>query len=356
VPIKKPPAKKPPQKARPKRAPSRARKPLSAVGEFGLIELIVRQSACDRPDVERAIGDDAAVFKGSGHDRFLATTDVLNESVHFSLKSTTPYLLGRKSLAVNLSDIAAMGGIPLYFFVGLSLPKHLPLDFVRALYRGMQAQARRFNVVLLGGDTVTASGGLSISITLIGRSHSRKVLYRSGAKFGDLIFVSGTLGDSALGLALLQKGERASSRQHLIRRHLDPEPRVALGQALAEAKLATSMIDVSDGIAADLGHILEQSHVGAEVYLEQLPFSRAYQRHVSHLCADMYAPALSGGEDYELLFTVPSKCRKSVEACARKLGVDVSCIGRITGAEENFKIIDAGGKEYTLNEKGFCHF
>ncbi len=111
------------------------------------------------------------MFTGSGHDRFLATTDVLNESVHFSLDTTTPYLLGRKSLAVNLSDIAAMGARPLYYLVGLSLPSHIPLDFVRALYRGMQAQARRFNVVLLGGDTVAASGGLSISITLIGRAH-----------------------------------------------------------------------------------------------------------------------------------------------------------------------------------------
>jgi len=336
--------------------PSRARKPLSAVGEFGLIELIARQSACDRSDVERAIGDDAAVFTGSGQDRFLVTVDVLNESVHFSLDTTSPYLLGRKSLAVNLSDIAAMGGIPLYFFVGLSLPKHLPLDCVRALYRGMQAQARRFNVVLLGGDTVAASGGLSISITLIGRAHPDRILYRRGAQPGDLIFVSGTLGDSALGLALLQKGQRASSRQHLIRRHLDPEPRVALGKALAEAKLATSMIDVSDGVAADLGHILSESKVGAELYCEQLPFSRAYRRQCPQLCSDIYAPALGGGEDYELLFTVASKRRKAVEACAQKLGVDVSCIGHINDNAENLCIINADGSEYTPAKKGHCHF
>jgi thiamine-monophosphate kinase len=356
VPRKKPPAKKPLQQARSKRAPSRAAKPLSSVGEFGLIELIACSSACDRPDVERAIGDDAAVFTGSGQDRFLATTDVLNESVHFSLDTTTPYLLGRKSLAVNLSDIAAMGGRPLYYLVGLSLPSHIPLDFVRALYRGMQAQARRFNVVLLGGDTVAASGGLSISITLIGRAHPGRILYRRGARPGDLIFVSGTLGDSALGLALLQKGGRVSSRQHLIRRHLNPEPRVALGSALAEAKLATSMIDVSDGVAADLGHILSASSVGAELYLEQLPLSRAYRKQCSRLCADKYAPALSGGEDYELLFTVPPARREAVDACARKLGVPVSCIGRITESEDFLRIIDAEGREYALDEKGFCHF
>ena len=163
----------------------------------------------------RAIGDDAAVFIAPGQDRLLATTDVLNESVHFSLDTTTPYLLGRKSLAVNLSDIAAMGGRPLYYLVGLSLPSYLSLDFVRALYRGMHSQAQRFNVALLGGDTVAASNGLSIAVTLIGSAHPRRIVYRRGARPGDLVFVSGTLGDSALGLTLLQQGSPASSRNHL---------------------------------------------------------------------------------------------------------------------------------------------
>ena len=356
MPRKNPSAKKPPQQARLKRAPSRAAKPLSSVGEFGLIELISRQNACDRLDVERAIGDDAAVFSNSGRDRFLATIDVLNEFVHFSLNTTTPYLLGRKSLAVNLSDIAAMGGRPLYYLVGLSLPSHIPLDFVRALYRGMQTQARRFNVALLGGDTVAIRGGLSISITLIGRAHPRRILYRSGARPGDLVYVSGTLGDSALGLALLQQGARASSRQRLIRRHLDPEPRVALGSALAEGGLATSMIDVSDGVAADLGHILSSSKVGAELHLEQLPLSKAYRRQCSQLCADMYAPALGGGEDYELLFTVSPSKREAVNKCARALDIDVSCIGRITGPEDSLRIFDAGGREYKPAKKGHSHF
>jgi len=296
------------------------------------------------------------VFSGSGQDRFLATTDVLNESIHFDLKSTTPYLLGRKSLAVNLSDIAAMGGRPLYYLIGLSLPNYLSPAFVRALYRGMQAQATCFDAALLGGDTVAASGGLSISVTLLGRAHPHRVLYRSGARPGDLVFVSGTVGDSALGLALLQKGTRISSRQHLVRRHLDPEPRVGLGCALADAKLVTSMIDVSDGVAADLGHILDASRVGAEVYLEQLPLSRAYQQQCPGLCVDVYAPALSGGEDYELLFTAAPKKRSAVEACARKIGVALSCIGRITGSNERLKIIDGEGQEYKLDEKGFRHF
>ncbi len=149
----------------------------------------------------------------SGQDRFLATTDVLNESVHFSLDTTTPYLLGRKSLAVNISDIAAMGGRPLYYLVGLSLPSHLSLDFVRALYRGMHSQAKRFNVALLGGDTVASSNGLSIAVTLIGSAHPRRIVYRCGARPGDLIFVSGTLGDSALGLTLLQQGSHGFTTQ-----------------------------------------------------------------------------------------------------------------------------------------------
>lgn len=336
--------------------PSRAAKPLSSVGEFGLIELIARRSACDRPDVVRAIGDDAAVFTGSGQDRFLATADVLNESVHFSLDTTTPYLLGRKSLAVNLSDIAAMGARPLYYLVGLSLPQHIPLDFVRALYRGMQAQARRFNVALLGGDMVAASGGLSIAVTLIGRAHPRRIVYRRGACPGDLVFVSGTLGDSALGLALLQQGARVAPKNYLIRRHCDPEPRVALGSALADAGLATSMIDISDGVAADLGHILEQSSVGAEIYLESLPLSRAYWQQCSSVSDDFYAPAVCGGEDYELLFTAAPRHRKAVEECSRKAGIAVTCIGSINGYKGKVRIIDEKRKEYKLQKKGFCHF
>lgn len=356
VPRKKPSVKKPLPQARLQSAPGCAAKPLSSVGEFGLIDLIARQSECDRPDVERAIGDDAAVFAGPGRDRFLVTTDVLNESVHFTLDSTSPYLLGRKSLAVNLSDIAAMGGVPLYFFVGLSVPGNLSVNFIRDLYRGMRSQARRFNVALLGGDTVAASGGLSISITLIGKANPRRILYRSGARPGDPVFVSGTLGDSALGLALLQQGVRVTPKQHVIRRHLDPEPRVGLGQALAEARLATSMIDISDGVAADLGHILEQSSVGAEVYVEHLPLSSAYRRYCPQLCDDLYSPALCGGEDYELLFITSPRRRTAVEACARKLGIAVTCIGSITGDRGELRILDASGKDYKLEEKGFRHF
>jgi len=309
-----------------------------------------------RPDVLRAIGDDAAVFSVSSSRCLLATVDVLNESVHFSLESTTAYLLGRKSLAVNLSDVAAMGGVPLYYFVGLSLPQYFSAAFVRDFYRGMRAQARRFNVALLGGDTVAASGGLSIAVTLIGEAEKRRVVYRSGARVGDLVFVSGTLGDSALGLALLQQGSSVSSRKQLIRRHLDPEPRVALGSALAGQGIATSMIDISDGLAADLGHLLEQSRVGADVYLEKLPLSRVYRRQCPLLCHDLYAPALGGGEDYELLFTVSPSHRRTVEACARKLGIAVSCIGCITGDTERLRIIDEQGKDYKLEKKGFCHF
>jgi thiamine-monophosphate kinase len=304
----------------------------------------------------RAVGDDAAVFAGPGGDCFLVTVDVLNESVHFSLDTTTAYLLGRKSLAVNISDIAAMGGTPLYYLVGLSLPRHCSSDFVRALYRGMHSQALRFGVGLMGGDTVAASDRISIAVTLIGTADRKRVVYRRGACRGDLVFVSGTLGDSALGLALLQQGRGASTGNHCIRRHLDPEPRVALGCALAEAGLATSMIDISDGLAADLGHILEESCVGADVFLEHVPLSRAYTRQAAGLCDDVYAPALSGGEDYELLFTAPPARRKAVESCARKLGVDVSCIGAITGEKGRLRIIDEKGREYTLQKKGFCHF
>jgi thiamine-monophosphate kinase len=334
----------------------RVQRPLSSVGEFGLIDLIAGTCACERPDIIHSIGDDAAVCTSVPRQCLLATTDVLNESVHFRLESTTPYLLGRKSLAVNISDIAAMGARPLYYLVGLSLGPHVSLDFIRALYRGLHAQARRFGIALVGGDTVRTRNGLSIAVTLIGSAHTRRVVYRRGARPGDLIFASGTLGDSALGLTLLQQGSPVSSRHHLIRRHLDPEPRVALGQALAASRLATSMIDISDGLAADLGHILEQSRAGAELYLEKLPLSRAYQQQCTSLCDDYYAPAVCGGEDYELLFTAPPSLRAAVEACSSTTGVKVTCIGVITETPDRLRIVDATGKEYTPDEKGFRHF
>ncbi len=288
---------------------------IKKLGEFGLIEKIARSAAVSDPQVVKAIGDDAAVVSLDRTACLLVTTDILKEGIHFKKEFSSPFVLGKKCLAVNLSDIAAMGGTPQYYFVSIAIPPDTQYGFIRELYRGMNAQARRFGVQLLGGDTTASQDSLVVSITLLGRAAKRHVLYRHGASPGDLIFVTGTLGDSALGLMLLEKG-RVRRANGLVKRHIDPQPRIEAGQALACSRAASAMMDISDGLAGDLRHIMKQSGVGARIFLDRLPLSAAYRRAVPAAFGDFYLPALSGGEDYELLFTVPQRNEKRVQALA----------------------------------------
>jgi thiamine-monophosphate kinase len=328
---------------------------INKIGEFGLIEKIARSAAVSDPQVVKAIGDDAAVVSLGRTACLLITTDILKEGIHFKKEFSSPFVLGKKCLAVNVSDIAAMGGIPQYYFVSIAIPPGTPYGFIRELYRGMNAQARRFGVQLLGGDTTASQDSLFISITLLGRAQKRHVLYRHGASPGDLIFVTGTLGDSALGLMLLEKG-LGSHRDGLVKRHIDPQPRIEAGQALARSRAASAMMDISDGLAGDLGHIMKQSRVGARIFLDRLPLSAAYRKQCIQLSADMYLPALSGGEDYELLFTAPLRNEKRILLLARKLGLPMTCIGTITDKRPGLVVVDACGKRSRLRQSGFRHF
>jgi thiamine-monophosphate kinase len=328
---------------------------IKKLGEFGLIEKISRIAAVSDPKVVKAIGDDAAVVSLDGTACLLITTDILKEGIHFKKEFSSPFVLGKKCLSVNLSDIAAMGGIPQYYFVSIAIPPDTPYGFIRELYRGMNAQARRFGIQLLGGDTTASQDSLFISITLLGRAQKRHVLYRHGAHPGDLIFVTGTLGDSALGLMLLEKG-LGSPRDGLVKRHIDPQPRIEAGQALACSRAASAMMDISDGLAGDLRHIMKQSGVGARIFLDRLPLSAAYRRQCMQLSPDMYLPALSGGEDYELLFTVSKRNEKRIQSLAEKLHLPMTCIGEITDTNMGLVITDHHGKRLRLRETGFRHF
>ncbi|MBN2108940.1 MAG: thiamine-phosphate kinase [Deltaproteobacteria bacterium] len=328
---------------------------INKLGEFGLIEKIARSAAVSDPQVVKAIGDDAAVVSLDRTACLLVTTDILKEGIHFKKAFSSPFVLGKKCLAVNLSDIAAMGGTPRYYFVSLAIPPDTQYGFIRELYRGMNAQARRFGVQLLGGDTTASQDSLVVSITLLGRAVKRQVLYRHGAGPGDLIFVTGTLGDSALGLMLLEKGVRPAYNV-LVKRHSDPQPRIEAGRALACSGAASAMMDISDGLAGDLRHIMKQSGVGARIFLDRLPLSAAYRRECPKLSADWYLPALSGGEDYELLFTVPRRNEKRVQALAGKLRLPMTCIGEITDTKQGFTVLDERGKRLRLRETGFRHF
>ena len=328
---------------------------IKKLGEFGLIENIARIAAVSDPQVVKAIGDDAAVVSLDRTACLLVTTDMLKEGIHFKKEFSSPYVLGKKSLSVNLSDIAAMGGAPLYYFVSIAIPPDTDYRFIKELYRGMNAQARRFGAHLLGGDTTASQDSLVISITLLGKAAKSHVLYRHGARPGDLIFVTGTLGDSALGLMLLEKG-LGSLRDGLVKRHIDPQPRIEAGHALACSRMASSMMDISDGLLGDMQHIMKQSGVGARISLDRLPLSAAYRRQCPQLSRDFYVPALCGGEDYELLFTVPQRNEKRVQALAEKLNVSMTCIGQITGKRPGLVVTDQHGKRVRPLPTGYRHF
>ena len=324
---------------------------LADIGEFGLIKAI--STIADKgPGVVRGIGDDAAVLTPAPGTVSLITTDLLLEGVHFQLEFTDPYRLGRKALAVNLSDIAACGGRPTAFLVSLAVPPETEMASVQALYKGMMEQAHLYGVSLIGGDTSRGKEWM-ISITLIGEVEERNCLYRNGAKDGDWIFVTGQLGDSALGLKMLKKGEREG---YLIERHLDPTPRVKEGGQIARRGLATAMIDISDGLIADLGHILEQSGVGAQVYLRHLPLSVSYREHVQQYYKKSFLLALAGGEDYELLFTASAERQEAIKKLAQELGTPITLIGEITAASRGVTLVGADGKRVPVEQRGHDHF
>jgi thiamine-monophosphate kinase len=324
---------------------------LAEIGEFALIAAI-KEMAAEGVGVVKGIGDDVAVLKTSPGTVSLATTDLLLEGVHFRLEFTDPYRLGRKALAVNLSDIAACGGTPTAFLVSLATPAETEVAFVRSLYHGMMEQAQEFQVSLVGGDT-SRGDGLLISITLIGEAVEKEIIYRAGARKGDLIFVTGAVGDAALGLQQLKQGKRDG---RLVDRHLAPVPRVRAGQEIARRGLATAMIDISDGLVADLGHIAEASKVGAEVRLSCLPLSEEYRKEVAGYNADIYALALTGGEDYELLFTASPAKGEEVKSLAQELGVAIMAIGEVVDASAGVRVLADDGKEYPFKAKGHDHF
>ena len=324
---------------------------LKEIGEFGFIDRIAARTV-PGSGVALGIGDDAAAIIPVPGLQTLITTDMLVEGVHFELSFTTPSELGRKSLAVNLSDIAAMGGKPRFALLSLAVPPGLPLEFLDAFIGGFISRAERYGVALIGGDTCASRSGFVVSVTLIGEQRPDRVVRRSGARPGDRVYVTGTLGDAALGLELLRRGERDGAA---VNRHLDPLPRTEAGLALAEARVPTAMIDVSDGLLADLGHILRQSGFGAAVFLDRLPLSPEYLNRICDLSDDRFALALSGGEDYELLFTSPADREEEVLALFNSPALPVALIGEITSAP-GLALIAPDGVPYTPKSFGFNHF
>jgi thiamine-monophosphate kinase len=320
-----------------------------ALGEFQLIARYFTWSPETRTGVVLGVGDDCALLAPAPGQQLAVSTDTLVEGRHF-LSTVPPERLGHKALAVNLSDLAACGARPLAFTLALSMPR-VDEPFLAGLARGMQALARRAGIALVGGDTT--AGPLALTVTVFGEVPPGEALLRSGAAPGDTLWVSGALGDARLALEAFRGTLRLEAAAFEAARSAmeQPEPRVALGLALRG--VATSAIDLSDGLLGDLGHILERSHVGAEVQLDALPRS-------AHLASQpgpvQRSCLLAGGDDYELLFTAPAPATAAVQQAATRAGVPVTAVGRIV-AGTGLRVLDASGQAIALAElTGFDHF
>jgi thiamine-monophosphate kinase len=327
--------------------------------ERRLIE-IIRRAAPRGAGVRVGIGDDCAVLEVGSGRLLLATTDLLMEDVHFRRRYAAPADIGWKSLAVNLSDIAAMGGRPRWALIALACPEATSVEDAEAFYGGLGALAAEHDVAVVGGDTGASPGGWIVNVTLLGEATAPPVL-RSTARAGDVIAVTGSLGRAAAGLALLEQpatpaGLSADARAGVTAAHLRPQPRVSEGQWLAAAGGVTAMIDLSDGLATDLGHIAEESGVGARVRLDRVPVDASARAVAAALGHDARAWATSGGEDYELLLTCESGAfGRLADGLAAVTGTRLAAIGEITPAAAGVRYADAAGREVAVGP-GFEHF
>jgi len=325
---------------------------LSRLGEFGLIEKVRRATPTGR-GVLLGIGDDAA-WVANPFRSSLVTSDLLIEGIHFDLKWTSLFDLGYKTLAVNLSDIAAMGGIPAYLILSLGIPPAFDSRDIEDFYRGIRFLSAKHGVALVGGDT-NAAKLLIISACVLGHAPHRPIR-RSGAQVGDDIYVTGTLGDSALALKFLKPRSKQPNRgsvKYLLSRHHRPTPRITAGALLARERLATALIDISDGLIQDLGHICEASGIGAQIWQDRLPLSRAYRK-LAGKAGTRYA--LSGGEDYELLFCARKHDRRRIEKLQTRARVAITRIGACDLGKNGIVVLDAAGKPVETRIGGHDHF
>ncbi|MCA9484488.1 MAG: thiamine-phosphate kinase [Nitrospina sp.] len=341
----------------------KSKSPLSKLGEFGLIDRIQNRQAFASKSVVRGIGDDCAVYRTSPGRFQVITTDALVENVHFIRKSHPPELLGRKTLAVSLSDLAAMGAKPILAVLALGVPRTLDLKFLDRFFAGFHGMCREFSVELAGGDTVRSPKEFWVSLTLVGDVPAKRFFTRSGAKAGHVLMVTGTLGDSALGLKLLsgKTGTPPISQKEksfLMQRHFDPEPRIDFSRKIAASSIrVSSMIDVSDGLVQDLGHLCHMSGKGADLDGAAVPRSKQFEKVIKNKNLDEFPLCFEGGEDYELLFTTPPEDVKKIITVAKKVGLPVSEIGKITRHPGRIRLLQENESPKHLKPtSGYNHF
>jgi thiamine-monophosphate kinase len=300
------------------------------------------------------IGDDTAAVKVHPERLLLATTDSQVEDVHFIKKLISATDLARRSVAVSVSDIGAMGGIAKYFLASMGLSSQEDEAFLEELMDGFESGAKEFGLELVGGN-LSSSNKIFIDITVLGEVEPQLIVKRNGAKPGDFLYVSGTLGDSALGHKLLASSKIAESDEYLIMRHKRPQPRLNLGRELAKKTLVSSMIDISDGLMLDLERISIRQGLGATIYVDRIPLSSNYKERISDFSRDIYSIALSGGEDYELLFSSAENKREEIKKVSKRLNIKITEIGKVTD-KPPVRVLDRHETELKVRRKGFIHF
>jgi thiamine-monophosphate kinase len=331
---------------------------LKDIGEFGFIRRISRGCLIRPERVVRGIGDDAAAFRSDGRLLSLVTIDLLVERVHFLRQAISGRDLGHKSLAVNLSDIAAMGGTAREAFVGIAIPEDCELDYLDDVFRGMKELAARCAVNILGGDTTASHADLVIGITIYGEVAEAELLRRDAARPGDVVFTTGCLGDSRAGLHLILDRIPADTPEleALRAAHLRPEPHLPQGRLLASIGGVRAAIDVSDGLSSDLVHILEESKVGARIHAEQLPISDSLRYYCRRFAQSPVEFALSGGEDYVLLLTAAAdRSAEVARAFQTAFGRPLHAIGEITGSGA-LELVGPDASITSIAPSGWDHF
>lgn len=342
---------------------------ISTLGEFGLIDHLTADMKMQNESTLLGVGDDCAVLKYSSdpadNRRVLVTTDMLMEGIHFDLTYTPLKHLGYKAAMVNLSDVYAMNGTPRQLLVSIAVGRRFKVEHLEEFYAGLRLACQRHNVDIVGGDTTSSLTGLAISITCIGEANAADIVYRSGAKNTDLLCVSGNLGAAYMGLQLMEREKRVfesqkgnpetaaqpdfSGREYLIERFLKPEVRRDIISRLHEAGIRpTAMMDISDGLSSEAMHICKNSQVGCRIYEERIPIDYQTAVTAEEFNFNVYTAALNGGEDYELLFTVPLTDHERVSQLE-----DVKVIGHITEAALGSKLITRDGNEFDLRAQGW---
>lgn len=336
---------------------------IASLGEFGIINRIGKSTKCKNESVLKGIGDDAAVIDIGNEKVMLISTDMLLEGIHFDLSYTPLKHLGYKAVAVNVSDIAAMNGIPAQITVGLALSNRFSVEAIDELYEGIHLACEHYNVDLVGGDTTSSISGLVISISVVGYASKNEVVYRSGAKEGDIICVSGDLGAAYMGLQVLIREKEVfkvdpnmqpdlDKFDYMVARLLKPEARMDVVHELRDLGIRpTSMIDISDGLASEILHIATQSGVGAAILEENIPIATVTFDTLVDFNLQPISSALNGGEDYELLFTVSEEDYKKLEKHP-----DITSVGVITHKSTGVNLISKQKNVYPIKAQGWVHF